>query len=205
MKPVRCMSTAILLACLGACATPTPIRFYTLAPPATAAVGQAAPAAAFVINVLPVTVPAQSDQQQLVVRQDENRVLILDHERWASPLPDEVRGAVSVELAQRLGTRDIAGLPDAAGSPVLRVKLQIRRLEVWPGRVVRLSADWDLSYGPEGAKAQHLTHGGQFEVPTQDSYPAMVASLQKALSDLSQALATDALKVAESTPAGAKL
>lgn len=117
---------------LAACGGSAPVRYYTLVPAAdayapTATQSAITPSAApFQFELLPVGVPAQVDQPQLVVRQGGQGVAVLDGERWIAPLGDEVRGALSADLARQLHTQDVSGLP-AGARPVLRIKVDLLR------------------------------------------------------------------------------
>lgn len=175
---------------LGAC-TSAPIHYYTLlAPPTPSAAANEAPVP-FLIDVLPVGIPAQHDQAQLLVRQGDTGVAILDGERWASPLVDELRSALSASLTERLQTRDIAGFSQPAGKPVLRIKLQIHRFDAWPGQQARIDADWGLSFAGEATNARQIC-GGRFEEAAPGGYPELVRAQQRMIATLSARIAEDA-------------
>ncbi|UYO93110.1 membrane integrity-associated transporter subunit PqiC [Pollutimonas sp. M17] len=191
----RFSQAAILLVTtliLGACAS-APIHYHTLvAPPSEAAFpGQRVP---FLIEVLPVGVPEQLDRPQLVVRHGDNGVSVLETERWASMLDDEIRQALSAALTQQLGTKDIAGLTGSVRAPVVRVKLQVRRFDAWLGTKVHLSADWSLSVVGK-AKEGGLTCGAQFSLSAPGGYVELVQAQQQAISLLAERIAADARKI----------
>ncbi|MDX5629093.1 MULTISPECIES: PqiC family protein [unclassified Brenneria] len=175
-----------LLAALAGCSSPT-VRYHTLVAPPTAA-QNAAPPASFVIEVLPVGVPAQIDLPQLVVRQGESDALILDNERWLSPLGDEFRSALSAGLAERLGTQDVAGLNRTDEKPVVRIRLQVRRFDIWPGRFVRLESDWSLSARNGENRTQLVCHSRLTERAEQGD-TAMFAAQQQAVARLTDQIA----------------
>lgn len=127
---------------LAACSSPQ-VRYHTLVSPAPLA-GMGTPAP-FVIELLPVGVPAQLDTQQVIVRQGESSVAVLDNDRWLSPLGDELQTALSAQITQRLGTQDVSGLAREDDKPVVRILVQIRRFDSWPGNAARLDATWSLS------------------------------------------------------------
>jgi hypothetical protein len=183
---------------LAACAS-APVHYHTLLAPAAAAAPPARPVP-FLLEVLPVGVPAQLDQPQFVVREGDGGVAVLDGERWASPLGDELRGALSATLAARLGTQDVAGLPAPAGRPVMRVKLQLRRLDAWSGQRVLLEADWSLGFA-DAPQARLACHG-RFEQAAAGGYPALVAAEQHTVAALADAIAADARRRARSRDAG---
>jgi len=172
------------------CQATAPVRFHTLASP-MAAPASPATSAAFLIDVLPVGIPAQLDTAQLLVRQGDSSVVALDGERWIGPFADEARGALSAQLTQRLATTDVAGLAPPEGKPVLRIKVQIRRFDAWPGQQVRLDADWSLGFAhePNGAR---LVCSTRHTVPAGPDYPQVVQAQRRALADLAAQIADSA-------------
>jgi uncharacterized lipoprotein YmbA len=137
---------AIVCLTLASC-TSAPVHYFTLLAPAErndtgSATVDPVP---FLIEVLPVDIPPQVDQMQLVVQEGESTVSVLDNERWAAPLNEELRSALSIALVQQLGTQDVNGLPKPVGKPLLRVKLQVRRFESRLGQYVLLDVDWSLA------------------------------------------------------------
>lgn len=125
---------------LCSCAS-SPVHYYTLVSPAASATTTHI-SAPFAIHVLPVGIPAQLDQQQMVVRSGTGTAAILDSERWVAPLGDELRAALSSALVEQLGARNLAGLPRSANQRVFSVRTQVRRFDAWPGRAVQFEADW---------------------------------------------------------------
>ncbi|HQQ70216.1 MAG TPA: PqiC family protein [Alicycliphilus sp.] len=182
-----------LAAGLLGCQASAPVRFHTLAAPMAAAATPASPSpsAAFLIDVLPVGIPAQLDTPQLLVRQGDSGVVALDGERWIGPFADEARSALSAQLTQTLATTDVAGLAPPEGKPVLRIKVQIRRFDAWPGQQVQLDADWSLGFAhePNGAR---LVCSTRHTVPAGPDYPQVVQAQRRALADLAAQMAGSA-------------
>jgi uncharacterized lipoprotein YmbA len=174
---------------LSACASAT-IHYHTLLP-ALEKASTDQRAVTFLIELLAVGIPAGLDQPQLVVRQGSTGIAILDGERWAGPLGDELRNALSAELTSRLKTQDIAGLAKPARQPVLRIKVEVRRLDAWHGDKVRLDADWALGFANKATDAR-LVCGGQFENLTPGGYPELVLGQQRLIAALAERIATDA-------------
>lgn len=185
---IRCGVMAWAFALAG-CAS-APMHYYTLLPPSTAMMPETSPVP-FVIDVLPVGVPVQLDQPQLVVRQGDNGVAILDSHRWVAPLSDELRAALSAYLVQRLGTQDVAGLPPPTSTPVLRIKLHVHRFDAWVGKTVQLDADWSLSFANDQRHA-HLICSGQFNEAAPGDYTELVRAQQRAIASLAAQVAEDA-------------
>jgi uncharacterized lipoprotein YmbA len=188
---------------LAACGGSAPVRYYTLVPPADAYAPTAtqaaivAPAAPFQFELLPVGVPAQVDQPQLVVRQGGQGVAVLDGERWIAPLGDEVRGALSADLARQLHTQDVSGLP-AGAQPVLRIKVDLRRFDSVPGGYALIDAAWSVRPLKGGAPVSCTS---RVQESVGQGYAALVQGHQRALEGLAVQIAAAARTVAAGQPA----
>jgi hypothetical protein len=189
----RCLPAAATALVLAACAS-APVHYYTLiAPaPAQAAVDRGAPPAAFQFELLPVGIPAQADQPQLVIRQGGQGVAPLGGERWIAPLAQEVRGALSADLAQALHTQDVTGLP-AGDKPRLRIKVDLRRFDSALGDYALIDAAWSLRLLPGGTA---LACTSQVREPVGAGYDALVEGHQRALARLAAQIAQAAGPVA---------
>lgn len=196
----RFLALGLMAACvlgLTACAS-SPVHYYTLAAPALEAGTPTKPPVTFLVDVLPVGLPAQIDRQALVIRQGENGIDILDGERWSAPFGDEFRDALSASLTRDLGTQDVAGLTHPKGSQVLRVKLQLRRLDAWLGQRVELEADWTLRFAGDAINTP-LTCHAEFDIAAPGSYPQLVGAQQRAITLLAARIAADARRFTNST------
>ena len=180
---------------LAGCASP-PLHFYTLVP----AAGMTAPAgrqpAGLPFELLPVSVPAQVDQPQLLVRQGGQGVAVLDGERWIAPLGDEVRSAMSADLAAALDSHDVSGLP-GNGTPRLRIRLDLRRFDSVPGNYALIEAVWSVRLLGAG-HAEPVACSSRIRETVAAGYPALVQGHQRALARL----ATQVAAVARSLGAG---
>ncbi|MDN7870678.1 PqiC family protein, partial [Burkholderia multivorans] len=138
-------AAAVLAAlALAACSSP-PARFYTLARADAAAPARTAPAnPPFLIEVPSVDVPEQIAKNQLVVQKGGAQVDVLEQERWAAPPADEIRRALSDDLAARLGTIDVADSAVPPGMPVYRISVNVQRFESWPGKRAAIDAVWSV-------------------------------------------------------------
>jgi hypothetical protein len=144
----RAIGMALALA-LAACASnKAPERFHTLVPSQAAA---SVPTQG-VVYVHPVGIPPQVDHAQWVVRQADDSLLMLEQDRWAAPLQDELRGAVVARLAARWGMVDVKGMP-APPSPLLSVRIDVQRFESTPGSEARIEANWSVGSGQKDSNA----------------------------------------------------
>jgi uncharacterized lipoprotein YmbA len=135
-----------LLAAAGvACAATPPQRFYVLddvvpSPPRS----ESADSIGTVV-IDPVALPEQVDRPQLVVRTEGNRVAILEQQRWAEPLRTGIARLVATHLSRSLATNQVSTRDRVLTDPDYRVAIEVRSLEVVPGRAVSLEALWSVS------------------------------------------------------------
>ena len=99
-----------------------------------------------------MAVPAAVDQPQWLVHLPDGTLALLDNERWASPLRDELRAALRETLARRWAVLDAAG--PAAAPATWRLHLELLRFDSQPAREVRLEALWTLSPLPSYTPAR---------------------------------------------------
>jgi hypothetical protein len=177
------LGLASLAGCLGGSSPPT--RYYTLRAPTGPE--PVALAARYFVTVEPVAVPQSVDRPQIVVREGENRVRLLEFDRWAEPL----RAAVARLLADEIGRR----LPDAQvaayGSPMdnsqaVRVLVEVRAFDSMPGAGVRLDALWRVLAGNAQRSGRSLLH----EPSAAPGIDSLVRAHSRALAALADELAT---------------
>ena len=190
MKPSLLLSACALVAFLSACASAPPTHFHSLLP-APAAAGPAAPVSSR-WEILPVTVPVQVDQAQWLIRMPDDTMALLENERWAAPLADEIRAALSERLRWTAPV-----IRQAAG---WRIGVEVQRFESAPGRYARLQAEWTLRAGDGGAV--RLRCRQDFEQAAGASYPALAAAHRAALARLGDALAASLLALDAGAAAG---
>lgn len=183
------MAAALLAACASA-----PMHYYTLLPSAPAEAPS--PAASLAFELLPVSVPAQVDQPQLVVREGGQSVALLQSERWIAPLADEVRGALAIDLARALPGRDVGGMLSSS-TPVLQVRLDLRRFDSQPGSYALIDGVWSVHL-LHGAKPASLACSSHIRESVGAGYGALVQGHQQALDELAGQIA----RVAQALAAG---
>lgn len=173
---------------LAGCAS-APLHYYTLVAPPDSLVPMAAKPAPYPFELLPVSVPAQVDVPQLVVREGGQGMLLLDGQRWIAPLGDEIRGALAADLARALGAPDMSGLP-GNGQPRLRIKLDVRRFESVPGNHALIDAAWSVRLVGGSGGQDALACSSRISEPVAVGYDALVAGHQQALAALAARIAT---------------
>lgn len=106
MKSIVCLFVGLTLTLAGC--TSHQVRYHTLVNPQP--VAHPVSSSSFVIEMMPVGVPAQLDTQQVIIRQSDSSIAVLDDDRWLSPLGDELQTALSSRITQQFSTVDVAGM-----------------------------------------------------------------------------------------------
>lgn len=113
---------------LGACAS-DPVHYHTLMPPHSGSSPQSASAD---IQVEQVTVPPQVDRSEIVIRQGNSGLVILDFEWWGASLADEFRNALETQLNAGSSQRQSF------------LRIDVQRFDSLPGQYALLEAKWRL-------------------------------------------------------------
>jgi uncharacterized lipoprotein YmbA len=176
------------LACLvsvGVGCTSAPVRYYTLIPPPD----QALPAsqATLAIDVRVVHTPPQLKRSELMVRAGPAEMTLLENERWASPVSDEIKDAVRVELQRRF-SRTSGLRPDFAK---LTLDIDVQHLEAELGRYALLEASWTATLFATGRRsnsARATTCTFQAEEKIRAGYAGIVEGYQREVAALADAI-----------------
>jgi len=142
--------TVVLALLCGCSATSPPTHYHSLvAPLAPSGVGvRTLPTPSLRVQVLPVAVPAQVDVPQLVVRNADDSLSVLEHERWIAPLGDEIRAAVTLRIELALAQAEPSAQP--ASDHTWRVRIDVQRFDSMLGRAAGMQLQWSV----------HATGGG---------------------------------------------
>ncbi|MGA2396836.1 MAG: PqiC family protein [Steroidobacteraceae bacterium] len=137
--PLRaaCLSAAAILAgCAG-----QPDHFYALT---TLPESTGSPTTAFTTHVmLTISLPPVIDRRQMVIATTTDQLLVLEHERWAAPLPELVAQTLARDIEQRRADVLVAdrGFDQASLMPV-KIRVDIVRMSVREGGQATLEAHW---------------------------------------------------------------
>ncbi|MBB3101768.1 PqiC family protein [Azomonas macrocytogenes] len=194
------MLVAILLGLLGCSSVST--HYYTLLPAATGNSPKNGEAAPFQLEILPVRVPVQVDQPQMVIRQNNGRLAILDNDRWSSALADEFQSALSDRLEQQLGIRNLSGLPRDPDKPVMSLRADVRRFESVPGYYALVDMVWNLTLSTSGEKRRSLNCSSVVRETAGIELNSLVLAHQRAIESLAQSIAVTARAWARNPAAG---
>ncbi|OYQ29532.1 hypothetical protein B7L09_02145 [Pseudomonas mandelii] len=118
--------TALLL--LTACRS-DPIQFHTLIP---AQLGNQSRGGVAEIQIESLSVPPQVDRPQIVIRQGNSGLAILETQWWAASLVDELRSALVDQLLNTNPQRKLS------------VRLDVQRFDSVPGQYALIDVKWRL-------------------------------------------------------------
>jgi uncharacterized lipoprotein YmbA len=184
----RACRAPVLAACailLASCAA-HPDRFYGLSTLPGAALP---PAAGYATRILLSTsIPSVVDRRELIVDAPDDRILVLEHERWAAPLSDLVNQTLARDLEQRRADVLVADRAfDQAGVTPVRIKVEIVRMSARRGGQATLEAHWRIE---DAAARLDLLGGASFSSPIEgDDYASMARAFSLCLASLADRLA----------------
>lgn len=178
MRGLAIGATILLCGMAVGCSRSPRTTFYTLTAPAPSP-GSAAPAAGTTVAIGPITLPEMVDRPQLVVREAQNRVSILEAQRWAEPLKTGIPRQLAQELKRQLGV-EVAWYPQhATADAQYRVQLDVQRFEAFPGDAVIVETLWTVRRAGAAPKTGHSL----VREPVQGAgYEAVAAAFSRALS-----------------------
>lgn len=154
---LKCSLIALVLL-LGACRS-DPIHYHTLSPAQPA--GQ--PRSGVDIQIEQVSVPPQVDRTQMVIRQGNSGLAILETEWWGASLSDELHSSLGEQLSN-------------PGAAKLLLRVDVQRFDSIPGRYSRMDVQWRLRN--LGNEARLLTCRSSLQTPAGSSIDELVAAHQ---------------------------
>jgi uncharacterized protein len=128
---------------VGGCATRTTDHFYVLnALPAAVDASRVAPTSQIILKV---TLPSVVDRPELVLDMSPGEVRVLEHHRWAAPLPDLVRQTLGRDIERRRSDVVVADLrSESSKVPVINISVDFIHFSVRPGVDAHLEANWRI-------------------------------------------------------------
>jgi uncharacterized protein len=173
------------LVSVGVGCTSAPVRYYTLtAPPA-----KSSPASqtTLAIDVRVVHTPPQLSRSELMVRTGPAELTLLENERWASPVRDEIKDALRLELQRRFNRR-----PELRpASAKLALDVDVQQFEAELGQYALFEASWTATLpaaGPRSTGARAATCTFQAREEIHAGYAGMVEGYQREIAALADAI-----------------
>ncbi len=184
----RIAPLALTLA-LAACASTPPVRYYTLgqdpAPPSPPA---STTAPRLRLAIAPVSLPESLDRPNIVLHSAPTRLQILEQDRWANGLQQEIARVIAERLHARQPAFDVSYYPQAAAErPDYGLSLDVQHFDAQRGGTVTVMLRWSLL----DARGTRL-YGGELQAREKtlgDGVDAVVEADARALRSLADALA----------------
>ena len=154
LSVIRVAAVVAVAALAGCVNNSPPTRYFTLSdvppaqrPPTLLGTGAVPPPA----RLGAIAMPAELDRQQLVTHSSANQVQVHEFNRWAAPLDEQIRRALSNDLAARMIVTSPALIIDpgapAADRPHRTLTIALSRLDVDAQCAVSMSVNWALQGG----------------------------------------------------------
>ncbi|SFN48278.1 hypothetical protein SAMN03159304_00060 [Pseudomonas sp. NFACC24-1] len=158
--PLTLKFTLVAMALLlGACRS-DPIHYHTLSP----AQPKGPSRAGVDIHIEQVSVPPQVDRTQMVIRQGNSGLAILETEWWGASLADELRSALGEQL-------------NNPGAPKSSLRVDVQRFDSIPGRYARMDVQWRLRN--LGGDTRPFTCRSSLQTPAGASIDELVTAHQQ--------------------------
>ncbi len=179
------------LVSVGVGCTSAPVRYYTLTAPPDKTLPVSEPT--LTVDVRVVHTPPQLNRAELMVRTGPTEVALLENERWASPVNDEIKDALRLDLQRRLDRT--TGSRPAFGK--LWLDIDVRRLEAELGRNALMEASWTATLSVAGersatdqpSKAERVTNCiFRADEKIDAGYTGIVAGYQREIAALADAI-----------------
>ena len=120
------LASALLL--LVACRS-DPVQFHTLTP---AEIGGFLQSGDAEVQIEVINLPPQVNRQQIVIRQSNSSLAILETQWWGASLVDEMRSALADQLLNSSVDRKVS------------VRLDVQRFDSLPGQYALIDVQWRL-------------------------------------------------------------
>jgi uncharacterized lipoprotein YmbA len=176
---------AAWLVSMGVGCTSAPVRYYTLTPPPDKT--WSASATTVPIDVRVVHIPPQLNGAGLMVRAGPTEVMLLENERWASPIEDEIKDALRLELQRRWGR--LTGVHPSLTK--LTLDIDVQHLEAELGGSALLDASWSAilsTAGSPSAGARAMTCTFHADEKIHAGYAGMVDGYQREIAAFADAI-----------------
>ena len=183
MNPRLAWPCLVVLGVIAGCRS-TPLHLYTLSPAASSDEAHGTVSRGnepFIIER--IQIPREVDRSELIVRTNARELVLLENDTWAAPLREEVRAAITQDLAHALVEPANA---EADRWLLTRIRIDIREWEA-TSQGVTLAAEWQLkSEGPGSALNQQCE--GAFAQGSTGTADDLVRADQRLMEQLAQAI-----------------
>lgn len=142
-----------------------------------------------VVGIAPIRFPGYLDRDQIVARAAQNRLAILENDRWAEPLEENFTRVLAQNLGILLGNARVIRYPwQSSQRPTCQIEMEVLRFEPSADQQVELLAHWALiDHSNKTRLVSKKTRVARR--PMTKSMEASIAALSESLGDLSREIA----------------
>lgn len=139
-----------------------------------------------------IHVPESLDVETLIVRQPNNSLMVLSHDKWVAPLSQVLQNALTATLTQSLGNPPLPSdmLPAnqlSAQAASTKVFVDLQQFEMQPARLASVGALWQVQ--TSGRQPQTITCYSTLSQPVSPGVEALVTAQQLNIRQLGQQIA----------------
>lgn len=194
------MLTAVVGGLLAGCSTVTTMH-YDLKSSAESAATSSTSNAAINYRLASVEVPESIDVSTLIVRQPDNSLMVLSHDKWVGSLGEALRNGVTAGLSRELGLPPLPDsmLPSQPSNSTTEIAIKIEQFDMQPARQASLAAIWQVT--PRGPNRQKVTCYTVWSEKVEPGVAALVAAQQRNVQKLSAQIA-DTIKTGKTPTTG---
>jgi len=140
-------------------------------------------------RLVSLTVPEPLDVMTLMVRQPDNDLMVLSHDKWVAPLSQVTRQAMVNVLTHELGVPPLPENMSTGVSPaeVIDVVIDVQQFDMQPAKQATLSALWQVQVAQP--KSMTITCYTTLSEPVVRGVAALVAAQQANVQRLGQQIA----------------
>lgn len=149
MKPNLSIKSVLMFGAvlaLSSCAASTPLRYHALAEGGEQSGASSSGDARMLVEISPISLPDRVDRQEIVVNGADGRVEILEFDRWAGSISNELRLILDQTLWSHLSAMDVYQAPltaETAGDrPYYRLNIRIVRFDAIAGDQAIVEGAW---------------------------------------------------------------
>lgn len=177
----------ILMVFATACASTEPSKFYALSAMETSISKNAQDSFArdITIGIGPIKIPDYLDRQEIVIRGNNNEIIMAEFDQWAGQLKESFALILSENLSILLSTDRIAICPCSRSIPIdYQIAVEIVQFDGTPGENATLIARWNILGGKKNELLTMKRSVFSEGIKT-DGYGALVEALNRTVEDLS--------------------
>lgn len=184
------LSLLLLSMCIAGCSSAPREQFYTFGAPSLANGEAGSP----LLVVAQVSLPEAVDRPQIVIREAQNQVSLLEQQRWASSLQNQLTQALAGYLQAALPQWQLALRQQHANREAKwTLWLDVHNFELSTKQGTRLEVSWSLR--SSDGKQQHKAQASIQQACVSCDTAALVAAQEKAIAQLAKEISTAALRL----------